>query len=142
VFEVAEDVFEVVDGAVRLAVVEQQAVGQEAAQRGLELVVVRVDEPGHHDLAAGVDRRAERRQVRTDGEDLLAFDQHVGLDEIAHVGVHGHDVAALDDIALSVAAAVPGRSIVPRCSSALGEQGQPGCRSSGPRRPGPQEIAP
>src|SRR5437762_12802017 len=51
------------------AVVDQEAVGEEASQRSLVLVVVRIDEAGHDDLAARVDlRRATRAQVWTDGE--------------------------------------------------------------------------
>ena len=66
------------------AVVDQDAVGEEAAQRRLELVVVRVDEARHHDAAARVDLGgAAGVQVRADGEDLLALDQHVALREVA-----------------------------------------------------------
>ena len=53
--EPAEDELEVVDRAVRLAVVEQQPVGEEAAQRRLELVMMRIDETGHDDVAASID---------------------------------------------------------------------------------------
>ena len=53
--ELAEDELEIVDRAVRLAVVEQQPVREEAAQRRLELVMMRIDEAGHDDAAARVD---------------------------------------------------------------------------------------
>ena len=86
----------------RLAVVEQQPVGEEAAQRRLELVMMRVDEAGHDDAAAGVDRcSAAGAKVRPDGYDLLAFDQHVRFDEIAHLRIHRHDVAAANEQAAS-----------------------------------------
>ena len=81
--ELEEDEFEVGRAPARRAgaVVDQHAVGEEAAQRRLELVVVRIDEAGHDDAAAS--RRSLRPppavQVRSDGEDLLALDQHVGL---------------------------------------------------------------
>ena len=118
--ELAEDVFEVVDRAVRLAVVEQQPVGEKAAQRRLELVVMRVDEAGHDDPAARVDHAgAGRPQVRADGDDLLAFDQHVGLDEIAHARVHRHDVAAADHVAPPLSAAVA-RCLGASCAAAAG----------------------
>ena len=65
----------------------EDPVGEEAAQRRLELVMVRIDEAGHDDAAAGVDHRgAAGLQVRSDGEDLLALDQHVGLGEVADCG--------------------------------------------------------
>jgi len=55
-------------------VVDQDAVGEKAAQRGLEQVVVRVDEAGHDDAAARVDfAGVAGAQIRPDGEDLLAL---------------------------------------------------------------------
>ena len=140
--ELAEDELEVVDRAVRLAVVEQQPVGEEAAQRRLELVMMRVDETGHDDAPAGVDHAgAGDAQVRTDGDDLLALDQHVRFDEITHRGVHRHDVAAANDVAPSRPAEVPGGVIVVlRCGRARAEQVQPRRGSTGRRRD-LQEIA-
>ena len=42
--------------------------------------MVRIDEAGHDDAAAGVDHVGVAGvQVRSDGDDLLALDQHVGL---------------------------------------------------------------
>src|SRR5207247_6996670 len=97
------------------AVVDQEAVGEKAAQRGLELVVVRVDEARHDDLAARVDLAgAAGAQVRPDGEDLLALDQHVGLDEVTYRRVHRRDVAAADDVAPASPAAVLRRVVVLR----------------------------
>src|SRR5262249_61733544 len=72
-------------------VIDEHPVGEEAAQRGLELVVVRINEAGHDDGAAGVDRRTAGVQVWSDGENLLAFDQHVGLREVAEALIHRHD---------------------------------------------------
>ena len=81
------------------AVIDQDPVGEEAAQRGLELVVVRVDEAGHDDAPARVDDvGGARRQVRSDGKDGLALDQDVGLGEIAHPRVHRHHRAATNDV--------------------------------------------
>ena len=53
--EFLQDVFVVVEHAVRVAVVDQDAVGEETAERRLELVMVRVDEAGHDDHAGGID---------------------------------------------------------------------------------------
>src|SRR5439155_9650238 len=75
--ESEENVLEVVDSGRRRAVEDENAVGQEAPQRRLELVVMRVDEAGHHDLATRIDlRRVAGVQVRPDPEDLLALDQN------------------------------------------------------------------
>ena len=84
----------------RIVVEDQHAVGEVAAQRRLELVMVGVDEPGHDDAAAGVDHTGITcAQVRADGEDLLALDQHVRRDEVADRRVHRHHGAAFDDVA-------------------------------------------
>ena len=56
-----ENVLEVGDVPARRAG-QEQPVGEEAAQRRLELVMVRIDEAGHDDAAAGVDHR--RRRLR------------------------------------------------------------------------------
>jgi hypothetical protein len=78
-------------------------------------VVVRVDEAGHDDAAARVDdRRAAGMQARPDGENLLAFDQHVGLREIADLRVHRHDGAASNEVATTGATAVLRLSFVVR----------------------------
>ena len=45
----------VIVGAFRSPVVDENAVGEEAAQRRLELMVMRVDEARHDDMAGGVD---------------------------------------------------------------------------------------
>ncbi len=67
------------------AVIDQDAVGEEAAQRRLELVVMRVDEARHHDAAARVDLvGVAGADVRRDGEDLLAFDEDVALRQVRH----------------------------------------------------------
>jgi hypothetical protein len=80
------------------AVVHQDRVRQRRAQRGLELVVVRVDEAGHHDLAARVDHGGVRRiDGGGDLDDPRAFDQHVARHEVADGVVHRHDDPALDE---------------------------------------------
>ena len=55
--ELKEDVFVVSRAPAwrARAIVDENAVGEEAAQRRLELVVVRIDEAGHDDAAACVD---------------------------------------------------------------------------------------
>ncbi len=51
--------------------------------------MVGVDEARHDDAAAGVDHPGiTGAQIRADGDDLLALDEHVGPGEVAHVGVH------------------------------------------------------
>src|SRR3989454_9078362 len=75
--------------------------------------MVRIDEARHDDAAARVDHGGGvHLQVWSDGEDLLALDQHVGLSEVAHlrVGVHRHHGTAANDVAPSGAAGVLGRS--------------------------------
>ena len=82
--EFVQDVFVVSRAPARRAraIVYENAVSKEAAQRRLELVMVRIDEAGHDDAAARVDHcGAAAVQVRSDGEDLLAFDEDVGLGE-------------------------------------------------------------
>ncbi len=92
------------------AVVDQHPVGEKAAKRRLELVMVRIDEAGHDDAPARVDRFGSAcRQVRSDGENGLALDQHVSLCEIAYLGVHRHHRTAADDVAPARLAAVRGR---------------------------------
>src|SRR6185295_19242857 len=128
-------------------VVDQDAVGKEAAQRGLELVVVRVDEPRHDDLAAGVDLAGTACfEVRPDRDDLLALDQHVGAGELALVGharVHRHHDSAADHIAPTPPAAVLRRTIVVTVVRARRrvEQAHPRGTGRGCRR-SLQEIAP
>ncbi len=107
--ELVENEFEVGRAPARRAgaVVDQNPVGEEAAQRGLELVVVRIDEAGHDDAPARVDHvGAARRQVRPDGKDGLALDQDVGLGEVAHFRVHRHHRTAANDVAPARPAAV------------------------------------
>src|SRR6266852_3903928 len=81
-------------------VVDQDAVGEEAAQRGLELMVVRIDEARHHDAAGRVDhaRAMTRLQIRPNGEDLRALDQHVARSKVTDGRIHRHDVPAANDI--------------------------------------------
>src|ERR1051325_7752344 len=132
----------------RDAVVDQDAVGNRASYRSPSLVVVGVDEAGHDDLAAGVDLScAPGLEIRPDGNDLLALDQHVGAYEltlVGHGGVHRHDHAAADHIAPAPLAAVlrwPALIvIVARARWRVKEaQSRAGCRGGGSCL---QEIAP
>ena len=130
-----ENEFEVGGVAARRArpVVDQQPVGEEAAQRSLELVVMRVDEARHHDAAARVDHRsAIRAQVRPDGDDLLAFDQHVGLRKIADLRVHRHHGAAANEVVADPADRC--RQACPRC------QPMHHALRTGRRRPRPSRL--
>jgi len=53
-----------------------------------------------------------RLDVRSDGENFLAFDQHVGLGEVADGRIHRHHRAAADEIAPAGAAGVSGHIVV------------------------------
>ncbi len=125
-----QNVFEIRGGRGRRAwlVVNQDTVREKAAQRRLELVVVRIDEAGHDDLAARVDlRRAARVQVRADLLNQLTLDEHVGFGEFAlvgHAGVHRHHMTAADDIAPATPAAVFRRVVALSCGRARREQTQ------------------
>ncbi len=141
--ESEQDVFEVCGIRARpaRAVVDQEAVGEKAAQRSLELVVVRIDEARHDDLAACVDLvRVARVQVRPDGDDLLALHQHVGTGEVSDLRVHRHHVAAPDDIAPATLAGVLRSVVVVRRGGSRREQAHP--RSSRGRGRSLEEIAP
>jgi len=103
-------------------------------------MVMRVDEARHHDPAARIDHRsAIRAQVRADGDDLRAFDQHVGLRKIADVRVHRHHGPAANEQSptrpTAVARLVPA---VSRCTTRR-EQAGSGSARRGCRL---QEIAP
>ncbi len=102
--------------------------------------MVRIDEAGHDDAAGCVDlRRAARMQVRPNAEDLLALDQHVGLDEVANLRVQRHDRTAANNVAPAPPAAVH-RRIVCR-GGAHREQIQPRSGDAS-RRHTLQKIAP
>jgi hypothetical protein len=125
-------------------VVDEDPIREEAAQRRLELVVVRVDEAGHDDAAAGVDHiGAARLQIGADRQDLLALDQHVGVGKVADRGVHRHHRAAPDDVAPAASAGAFRRVPVVRGGRARCEQfgaGRGGGSAGGGRRL--QEVAP
>ncbi len=142
--ELQQNEFEVGGAPARRArpVVDEYPVGEEAAQHGLELVVVRIDEARHDDAAARVDlRRVARVQVRSDGEDLLALDQHVGLGEVAHLRIHRHHRTAANDVAPAPLAAALGRIVGICRGGACREQVEPGRGNPGRRRPF-EKVAP
>ena len=90
---------------------DQDPVGEEAPQRGLELVMVCIDEPRHHDAPGRVDDAgAGYVQILPNGDDLLAVDQNIALWEVAHRRVHRHDGAAADDVAPPMVASPGGRT--------------------------------
>ena len=104
------------------AVVDQDTVGEKPSQRGLELVVVRVDESRHDDAAGRVDDiSATGTQVRPDLLDLLALDQHIRLGKVADLRVHRKHGAVADDVAPARPAAV-GRRIARRLRRSRREQ--------------------
>ncbi len=120
------------------AIVDKDAVGEEAAQRRLELVVVRIDEAGHDDAPGGVDLLGGAcRHIRPDGKDRVGLDQHVGFGEVAHLWVHRHHGTAANDVASVRLAAVlrwiiPGllRRGGPRCEEIETRGGNSSCRRS------------
>ena len=78
---------------------------------------MRVDEAGHHDLAARVDHVGiAGGQVGADGEDLLALDQHVAAHEVDVADLGGASIdmigAAANQIAPAGPAAVARRTVV------------------------------
>ena len=80
-----------------VAVVVERAVRQHVAQEALPHVAVGIDEARHHDAVFRVDHlRVRRADVRPHRRDLLAFDQNVGLLEIADRAVERQHAAALD----------------------------------------------
>jgi hypothetical protein len=87
--------------------------------------MMRIDESGHDDAAARVDHGGTRgTEVWTDGLDLPAFYQQVGFCEVTYGRVHRHDVAAANDVAAPIPAAVPRGIVVLRCGRTLTEQAQ------------------
>ena len=140
--ELAQHEIEIVHLAVRQAVVEQQAIGQEAAQRGLELVMVGIDEARHDDHAVGLDHvGATGIEVRPHGGNPAAVDQHVGDGEIADPGIHGQNRAATDDVAPAGSPSVcgQGRALSTRRLPVHKHRANGGC----PGAPGGQEkVAP
>ena len=80
-----------------VAVVLQRAVRQHVAQEALPHVPVGIDEARHDDAVRGIDHlRVRRADVRLHRRDFLAFDQHVGLLEVADGAVEREHAAALD----------------------------------------------
>jgi len=72
----------------------EDAVGENAAQNGLVLVMVGVDEARHNDHPTGIDHESCRIQVAPDSEDLLSLDQHIAIREIADMRIKAqHDAA-------------------------------------------------
>jgi hypothetical protein len=71
-------------------------------------MMVRIDEARHNDAAGRVDysRARTRFQIRPNGDDFRALDQHVALGKVTDLRVHRHDVPAANDIAPSRCAAV------------------------------------
>ena len=140
--ELAQDEIEIVHPAVRQAVVEQQAVRKEATQRGLELVVVGIDEARHDDHAVGLDHvGAAGVEVRSHRGNGSPVDQHIGDCEIANGRVHGEHRAAADDVASAGSPGVrrQGRSLRPgrpRTQERRTHGGGAG------RSGGPEEVAP
>src|SRR5262249_5645405 len=82
------------------SVIDQHAVGEEAAQHRLKLVMVGIDEAGHDDAAGRVDLRGTTRvQVAPAGADLFAPDHPAGLRKAANRGLQRQERTAANDIA-------------------------------------------
>ena len=95
-----QDRLVVIGGIFGQSVIDQDAVGQLAAQCGFELVVVGVDKAGHDDLARSLDHHGiARLDIGTDLDDLLSVNQHVADSKIADGVIHGQHGAALDQYA-------------------------------------------
>ena len=130
--ELEENVLIIVDLAVRRAVLDEDAVGEKTAQRGLELVMMRIDEAGHHDAPGRVDHlRVASVDVGTDGGDLLTVDEYVGLRVVADLRVDRHDRAAADQVSPAGFAAPRGHLAGLRGSRTWGEQVDPGLNGAG-----------
>jgi hypothetical protein len=78
-------------------IVGEQPVRQNVAQRALVTVMVRIDEPRQHDHVGGIDHGRLRADVGPYRDNPAAFDQHIGLVEIADAAVEAQDHAALDE---------------------------------------------
>jgi hypothetical protein len=104
-------------------------------------MVMGIDESGHDDAAARVDLRGVAgEQIASDGQNLLALDQHVGLRKVADLRIHRHHRAAADDGAPAGPAHVRWRPVVRRRRT-RGEQIEARGDRAGRRRAF-QEIAP
>ena len=78
-------------------VVDENAVGEKAAQRRLELMAVRVDEARHDDMPGRVDDRGVGRvDPGRDLGDFRSVDEHVADGVIADALVHRENRSALD----------------------------------------------
>src|SRR6266576_4307839 len=138
-----QNVFVVRDVAARRVgtVVDQYPVGEKTAEHRLELMMVSIDESRHDDAAARVDRCGTARlQVRADGDDLLALDQHVGLGKIAYARIHRHHGTAANDVAPARLAAVARRVTIGLRGSRRRSQQIETRRSNYGRSRGLQEI--
>ena len=84
-------------------IVDENGVGEERAQRRLELVVVRVDEAWHDDMPALIDdRRVGRVDPGGDLGDFRSVQKHVADRVIADAGVHRQHGPALDQRAATL----------------------------------------
>src|SRR5215470_1123464 len=99
--ELLEDVFEVSPApAWRARAIDyENAVSEPAAQRRLELVVMRIDKAWHDDAAARIDHcSGTGAQIRSNSLDLVALDKDVALREVADLGIHRHHRTATNDV--------------------------------------------
>ena len=95
--ELLQDQFIVVVRALWPSVVDEDAVGEDAAQAGLELMVMTVDEARHDDMSRRInDGRVGRRDGRRDLGDRRALDKNIARRVIADPFVHGEDRPAFD----------------------------------------------
>ncbi len=78
-------------------VMVERAARENATNRRLPRVPVRVDEPGHHDHSRGVDLFGfGRLESASDLGDLAVLYEDVAVGNVADVGVHRDDEAVAD----------------------------------------------
>ena len=78
-------------------IVDENAVGEKAAQRRLELMAMRVDEARHDDMPGRVDDRGVGRlDPGCDLRDFRSVDEHVANRMVADALVHRQDCSAFD----------------------------------------------
>ena len=92
-----EDGLIIIVRAFRPTIVDENAVGEKAPQRRLELMAMRIDEARHDDMPGRVDDgRVGRVDLGGDVRDFRSLEQHVADGVIADAFVHRQYCPALD----------------------------------------------
>ena len=92
-------------------VILEQSIRDEASQDGLILMMVRVDEAGHHDSVRRVDDFRSGLQIEPHLGNFLSVNQHIGFLKVANVTVHAQYDAAFNQNTASSRAASGGHSL-------------------------------